>query len=276
MASVPYRTADATLARFGAVVARYGHSKLAIVRSFVMLAVLSLLGVSSCVAAVDQLQGGRSDGIVVNLAVGVIMCTAALGVIVRALRSRGLHLELRQHGLIRRARGAEVGMLWEDVAEVRISRRNVRRWERNACTLLATDRRRLELTDELSGIAEVCSRVEQENVRRQLPRALADVQAGRAVAFGPFAATRDGLSHRERLLPWKEVGGAAVVQGLLVIGDTTRGIRILPKRDGIIAWARHRYADVPNAAVLLALVEHSSGDSPEAAARRSSIRTRDN
>jgi len=259
MTSVPYRTADQTLERYGPVVARYGHSKLAMLRSVVVLVGLSLLGVPACTSAVDQLQSGRNNGLVVDLFVGAIACIAALGLIARTLRSRGLHLELRQHGLIHRARGVEVGVLWEDVAELRVSRRNIRRWERNACTLVATNGRRLELTDELTGIAEVCSRVEQENVRRQLPRALAGVHAGRAVAFGPFAVTREGLSHRERLLTWKEVGGAAVVKGLLAIGDATRGIRILPKHDGIIAWARQRYAEVPNAALLLTLVEHLAG-----------------
>jgi hypothetical protein len=257
MTSVPYRTAEQTLERFGAVVAQYRLSKLAVLRSVVFLVVLSAIAFTSCSSVVDQLQHDRL--IIAILVVGVVACTAALGVIVRALRSRGLDLELRQHGLVLRTRRGEVAMLWDDVAEMRVSRRNVRRWERNACTLLAADRRRLELTDELSGIAEVCSRVEQEIVRRQLPRALADVQAGRAVAFGPFAVTKDRLSHRERLLPWKEVGGAAIMEGRLVIGDATRGIRVLPKRDGIIAWARERYAEVPNAAVLLALMEHLAG-----------------
>jgi hypothetical protein len=256
MTNVPYRSADLKLERFGAVVAQHRHSKLAVLRSIAILVGLSVVGVTAWSSAVDLLESDRLDGIVVALVIGVIACTAALGVIVRALRSRGLHLELRQHGLIHRARGVEVGMLWEDVAELRVSRRNVRRWERNACTLLATNGRRLELTDELTGIADVCTRVEHENVRRQLPRALADVQAGRVVAFGPFVVTSDGLSHREHLLAWNEVGGAAVVQGFLVIGDATRGIRILPKRDGIIAWARERYAEVPNAAVLLAVVKH--------------------
>jgi len=258
MTSVPYRTAEQTLERFGAVVAEYGLSKVAVLRSVVFLIVLSAIAFTSCSSVVDQLQHDRL--IVATLVVGVIACTAVLGVIVRALHSRGLHVELRQLGLVHRTRAREVAMLWDDVAEMRVSRRNVRRWERHACTLLAADRRRLELTDELSGIAEVCSRVEQQIVRRQLPRALADVQARRAVAFGPFAVTRDGLSHRERLLPWKEVGGAAIVDGRLVIGDATRGIRLLPKRDGIIAWARERYAEVPNAAVLLALVERLAGN----------------
>jgi hypothetical protein len=254
--TVPYRSADVTLERFGAVVSRHGHSKLAVLRSVAIVVVLLLVGLSA-LASLASLEPG--EGIVAPFVILIIACTAAVSLVIRALGSRGVHLELRERGLIRRGRGGEVGMLWDDVIELRVSRRDVRRWLRDGCTLLAADGRRFALTDELSGMAGVCSRIEEESVRRQVPRVLADLDAGRGVAFGPFELTTDGIAYGARRLAWKEVGGATVVAGLIVIGDATRGIRILPKRGGLIAWARERYEEVPNAAVLLSVVERSAG-----------------
>lgn len=253
---VPYRSADVTLERFGAVVSRHGHSKLAVLRSVAIVVVLSLVGLSALASLASQEPG---EGTVAPFVILIIACAAAVALVVRALGSRGMHLELRERGLIRRARRGEVGMLWDDVIELRVSRRNVQRWVRDRCALLAADGGRLALTDELSGIAGVCSRIEGECARRQLPRVLSELDAGRAVAFGPFALTADGIAHGARRLTWKEVGGATVVAGLIVIGDATHGIRILPKRGGLIAWARERYEEVPNAAVLLTVVERSAG-----------------
>ncbi len=247
-----YRSADLTLERFGAVLERHGHSKLAVLRSVAMAVGLSLVGVSALVSLVWQ-DVDPVDGLVAFV-VGTVACTAAVAIVVRAFGSRGVQLELRERGLTLRARGRDVGMLWDDVVELRVSRRNVRRWLRDGCTLLAADGGRLALTDAVSGIAGVCSFIEGECAQRQLPRMLADLGAGRAVLFGPFALTTDGITHRDRRLTWKEVGGARVMTGLIVIGDATRGIRILPKGGGLIAWAMERYDEVPNAAVMLAVV----------------------
>jgi hypothetical protein len=49
--------------------------------------------------------------------------------------------------------------------------------------------------------------------------------------------------------------GAVVVGATIAVGNRSDGVRVLPKRDGIVAWAKEAYADVPNGAVLLALVE---------------------
>jgi hypothetical protein len=264
MTSGPFRTADSTFERFGAVIAQYGRSKLAVLRSAGLVIALCLIGLSAFTSTVDLLEGGEPERSVASLVVGVVTFAAAAAVIVRALGFRGLHLELRQHGLIRRVGGVEVGMLWEDVAELRVARRSIRRWTRWGCSLRSGDGRRLELTDQLARIAEVCSRVEHESVARLLPRVLTDLEAGRAVAFGPFVVTRNGVEHRERHLAWAKVAQARVMGRLLVIGDATNGIRVLPKRDGIMAWAPELYAEVPNAAVLLAVVKRlASGSSAD-------------
>ncbi len=138
--TVPYRSADVTLERFGAVVSRHGRSKLAVLRSVAIVVVLSLVGLSALASLASQEPG---EGIVAPFVILMIACTAAVALILRALGSRGVHRERR---LIRRARGGEVGMLWDDVIELRVSRRDVRRWLRDGCTLLAADGGRLALT----------------------------------------------------------------------------------------------------------------------------------
>jgi hypothetical protein len=260
MTPVPYRAADSGNERFGALVESYGRSKRAALRSVAIMGFLLLMGLEACLSSLDGLDDRAADTSVVGMLVGATALLVATFFARRMLALRGLRLELREHGLVYRVRRAETVMLWDDVSSVTVTRRNIRRWARDRCVLVARDGGRLVLSDPLQNIAALCSRVEEETVRRLLPRAMADLQAGHALAFGPFEVTKDGLAHASRGLAWNDVADALAMKGVLVVSDR-HGIRVLPKRDGIIAWAKAPCDQVPNAAVLLRLVQQLKGAS---------------
>lgn len=189
----------------------------------------------------------------------LISMGAALVLVVRTFRSRDLSLDLRELGFIRRAAGVETECLWDDVRDLRLTWRHIRRWRLDGCTVTLNDGRRIALTDELEDIREIRATVERECVSRLVRSSLAAIDAGRPVPFGPFVATREGLGHRQRELPWKDVQGAKILNTKIAVGDRTQGISLLPKRDGIVAWAQEPYEDVPNAAVMLAVVDRLKG-----------------
>ena len=259
MSAPPYRTAETDDVRLGALVRSYARSNFAVARSLLFMGALLIIGLQACPSSLGGLEDRPAGTLVIGVMVGATAFMAALAVGFRLITSRGSHLELREHGLAYRFRQAKVVMPWDDVVEVRVTRRSLHRLDQDRCVLVAKDRHRMELTDHLQDIAEICSRVEQESVRRLVPPALASLQAGRAVAFGPFEVTKGGLTHASRQLRWSDVADAVVARGFIVVGDTKRGIRVLPKRGGIIAWAKARYDEVPNAAVFLTLVKTLKG-----------------
>lgn len=258
MTPVPYRAADSSKERCGALIETYGRSKRAALRSVAIMIFLLVIGLNACLSSLDGLDDGAAETSVVGLLVSATVFLAVLLLGRRMFASRGVRLELREHGLVYRVLGAETVMLWEDLAQVTITRRNTRRWVRDRCVLVARDGGRVVLSDQLQGIAAICSKVEEETVRRQFPLAMADVQAGHALAFGPFQVTKERLAHASRGLAWNDVVDAVVMKGVFVVSDK-HGIRILPKRDGIIAWAKAPCGEVPNAAVLLRLVQQLKG-----------------
>jgi hypothetical protein len=257
-APVPYRSVDAELERLGSSTHEYRRSKLAIARAFLLASValtlsFSLLG--DVVAIVTRGSPNYLFPAMVSFPLGLVMAGFAVLLVGRALHPRGLSLDLRALGFIHRLRGVETVVLWEEVARIDVTWKSVRRFARDTCAVTTRDGRRVELTEQLAGIAEVRGVVERECTRCLLPVALKEIEAGRAVSFGPFVATSEGLAHGEDELDWEDVKGALIVRGMIAIGDTTDRVRVLPKRGGVVAWATAGYADVPNAAVLLALVE---------------------
>jgi hypothetical protein len=256
----PYRTAEALLERLGPSVRLYRRSKPALLRT---AAIVLLLLVPPLVTVASLLSGDAADddgGAVFVLVFGLISMGAALVLALRTFRSRDLSLDLRELGFIHRVGGVERELLWDDVRDLRLTWRDIRRWRRDGCTVTAKDGRRFALTDELEGIREIRAAVERECVSRLVRTSLAIIDAGSPVPFGPFVATREGLGHRHRDLPWKDVQGAMMVGAKIAVGERTQGIRVLPKRDGIVAWAQEAYEDVPNAAVMLAVVNRLGGE----------------
>jgi hypothetical protein len=254
----PYRAAGAVEPQLGTLVGSYTPSPLAGARSVVLFVVLLLLGISTLASTLGGLDNRPADTLVFGLLAGMACCLGAVGVAVRWRATRGMHLGVHEHGLTYCVGSRETVLLWDDLAEVRVTPTTIRRWF-GGCVLVDKDGNRMVLTSHLRGIDAIGSIVEQESVRRQVPRVLADLEAGRTVPFGPFAVSKAGLAHGSRELAWCDVAGATVDEDVIAIGDTTRGIRVLPKRGGIIAWAGASYDEVPNAAVLLALVQRLKG-----------------
>jgi hypothetical protein len=87
--------------------------------------------------------------------------------------------------------------------------------------------------------------IRRETTCRLLPLALQAYKVEGHVPFGKLAVSREGLSKGGRTVPWSDVGGV----------DVQNGVVLVRKRDGRRAWFGVRMGKVPNLYVYLALVE---------------------
>jgi hypothetical protein len=91
--------------------------------------------------------------------------------------------------------------------------------------------------------------VQNETHARMLPAALARLQAGESVDFGPFRMEPTGLAFHGHSVPWSEVGRVTVRQGKLLIDGVGAG--------GATATARLEVVD--NCHVFLSLLDQKLG-----------------
>ncbi|RCV54651.1 hypothetical protein DEF23_15575 [Marinitenerispora sediminis] len=92
--------------------------------------------------------------------------------------------------------------------------------------------------------------LEEGVTRAHLPRALAELSAGRPVGFGPVTATPHALAIDRTEIPWGEISGVTIEDGYLDI-----------KRTGKLFTTSQQVGYVPDFLVLVALVREYTGAS---------------
>jgi hypothetical protein len=199
----------------------------------------------------DEASVDHAGVFAVFMLVGGVAWIAMFGAAMLLISGRGERIDLHEQGLVRRGRRGEAVLLFDDVAEVRKSKHELDWLDR--CVVVGKDGTRVEITDRLVLFRRICDTVVHEVTRRQVARLLSDLQADRPVPFGPFVVTKEGLSHEGRQLLWSEVAGVVVGRGFIAVADVACGLRVLKGR--VVAWAKERYEDVPNAAAFVELVE---------------------
>jgi hypothetical protein len=103
--------------------------------------------------------------------------------------------------------------------------------------------------------------VHQGTLEFLVPRAEADLKAGRPVAFGPLAATPPGLACGDDFLIWDEMASIEVVGGRLVVG----------RRGAEAAWFDGPTWVIPNVHLLLNLIEARFFGGERAGGKRSRV-----
>jgi hypothetical protein len=262
--AAPYRTVDTLAERLGSSIRVHRRSASATV---VTLVIVAGLLVPPYILLANIVSGKTVPMTPFELFLAPTLCCVAIGLLVALFRARDLQLDLRTHGFVHRVRGVETGVPWEEVTGIAptVGIRHTARAGRFGYTITTKRGARIEIPHTFEGMPALSGVLETQCVRHLLPVALAEIEARGSVAFGPFSAARAGLSFDGRTLSWSDVKGAAVVRGMLAVGDKVNGIGVFAKRDGIVAWAKAPYVDVPDGPVLLALVEHCkrSGSSIE-------------
>ena len=132
-----------------------------------------------------------------------------------------------------------------------------------AYTIRRVDGKTFALTTELSNLALLGERLEDEVTRRLLPRAIATYKSGAPLYFGDIAVMPQGISARRggKLLAWDKIEN-------VTLNDATVSIH---RKGNSRDWETMDIAEVPNASIFKGIVdyilrEHARNQHPHIAA----------
>lgn len=245
-ATVDERAADEN-ASLGELVEEFGASR-TVRTQYVVIAFggFAVGAVITCVAWLSP-EGGNWG----NKLAGFIFLALG-GVFLWGLRRQeGLRVRVYERGLVYRRRGRERVFPWD---EVEAFGESASRYE-DALTglksgvgyvyrLRRSDGASVTLDNEVHGIARLGRIIREATGGRLVARTAEAVRGGGLAQFGEFVLTREGLTHKSKTLAWGEVGGVEFADGRLNVKD----------RAGR-KWASELHGFVPNAHVLVALIE---------------------
>lgn len=164
-------------------------------------------------------------------------------------RYGGSTFALHAGGIVAHLRGGTTVLRWEDVARwyaqvQRVAVNGVPARTVRIYRFVAADGREIKLMGVYERVDEIFARIEAELVRRKLPVATADFDAGTPLVFGPFVVSRDGISQKKRTIAWNDVESVGVSAGVLRVKG----------RHASFAAPYPKVADAP---ILLALYEQA-------------------
>jgi hypothetical protein len=88
--------------------------------------------------------------------------------------------------------------------------------------------------------------------RAQLPKAITSFDAGQTISFGSLTVNRDGITTRNRSLPWSQIKGARILAINAVVVE----------KSGVPPWWVFVAGRVPNYSLFVALVRAILARSP--------------
>jgi len=84
-------------------------------------------------------------------------------------------------------------------------------------TVQRVDGVEVRITQQFRNGMQLGTQIQREATSRLTPAALAAVNAGQTLQFGPFSVSRQGLATPKGLIPWNEVQQVSANRGLVVI-----------------------------------------------------------
>jgi len=235
------------LAQLGEPKAEFAVRGAGFVRKLVLAPLLIGAGLTLEVLLIGVLHIHHYD----LLLLGVVLVLSGVTLVVRAFRNRGLRVLVFPEGLVRLHRGEAQAFCWEEIDQVWQKKNEGAHWATRAWRGVLTlkvqtaDGRRLSFDDSLPRLAELAQILCRETLPFLRPQAEAACEAGNTLHFGKLRMSRQGLSQGKETLPWSDLQKIKV-----------NGVQLLIYKKG--KWTHSlncSLADVPNAHVLLALLE---------------------
>jgi hypothetical protein len=186
--------------------------------------------------------------------IGLVVAAPGLFIIGGAWLRRDLCVQVFADGLTRTQRGKTDVIPWDDVTAFWYSVTHHQQSGRTASTahvytVQRGDERKFVFKDTLANVEKLGQTIRNETVRRLLPRAIEDMNAGQTVPFGKLAISKEGITRGTETVPWDEVTNVRLSKGVVYV-----------EREGKRAnWATVTVAETPNVFVLIALVNQIVG-----------------
>ena len=207
-------------------------------------------------SATDELSFENADAAIfafVSGSVIALMALALLWVGIRGLvavyQHHGTTIYLYKEGFILAERSKNEIVRWEQVSAFwqSITRpyiNGISAKTRYFYRIQTRENRKYTFGDNVSDIAEMGQKLTREITRTLLPGVIAAYESGETVSFGKFRINKQGISERQKTLPWNRVERIEVETGRI----------LLKKRGQYLNWSNVLVAEIPNALVLVELV----------------------
>jgi hypothetical protein len=182
---------------------------------------------------------------------GGILLLVTGGAIFNALRE--YQVDIREQGFVYSTVFETVNVPWSDVTTVWQA---VRARQRNGPTTSATytvllkNKKKLVLDNERFKNAEgLGNTIQREVTRRLMPKYIGIMRAGGTAEFGRLSINKQGISNGVELIPWPQVKGVQVNNGIININIEGKWL----------AWSSIMTHEIPNLFIFLEMIDQAVG-----------------
>ncbi len=191
--------------------------------------------------------------------IGLGLIAAIMGVlsILHVLRNWKLAVHLYENGFEYTDQRGTQTVLWENVEGVR--QQVIRYYQYGFIpsgtsywiNLQAQNGSNFTLDNRFSKVKKLAQTVQERMANAQLPKYLADLEAGKRIEFGSLGFDQKGVYHFNKSLSWSEVGKV----------DFNSGCLVITKKGAWGSWLKASVAEIPNAVVFAVIAKRYLGGS---------------
>lgn len=233
------------VARFGAALGEYRSGFARILYGVGGLVMIGL-GVLSAFSGF----GADTGTLVALLLVGLLLAGLGGYMLWLVIASLGTRVQLFEGGFSATQMGKTTVASWGDVASItqqitRIRSYGIPVWTSHSYRLALTNGSKLRFTETIGKVGSMGETMQRQITQALTPRALEALRTGANLPFGKLSVNPMGISNGSETLPWGEISGVSIQNGVIVIGRQGKRLR----------WSSASVAKTPNVYVLLSLVD---------------------
>jgi uncharacterized protein DUF6585 len=211
-----------------------------------------LLGVLGVFLALSgPLGGGDLSSVIILLIFGLALVALGGYMLWLVIASWGTRVQLFQGGFSATQRGKTTVAAWGDVSSIiqRVVRIRyygiIPVWTSYNYWLTLTNGQKLHFTETVGKANKMGEAMQQQITNVLTPRAVEALRSGASLPFGKLSLSPMGISNGAETLPWNEVSGVTIQNGVIIVGKQGKRLR----------WASAPVGRTPNAYVFLSLVD---------------------
>jgi len=220
----------------GTPTAEYTRNTIGQALSLIVSAILTIMGVVTILHALSAALSGGSDALLF-FGLGLVYALPGALWFISTIRKRSLRVLVFPEGLSLTKGGKTEIIRWDDMEAVRQTiRKSQYTFTFYSCTVQLHDGSKYTFNNALRNVDQLISTIQQESTHRILSRVSEAYDAGQTIPFGKLSVSKAGISKGNNTLPWDQVKGVTVNNGVVTI----------KKQGSLFKWTSVTVAETPN------------------------------
>ncbi|MEO6390458.1 MAG: DUF6585 family protein [Pyrinomonadaceae bacterium] len=181
---------------------------------------------------------------------GLCALVGGISCVITYFQNRGGRVAIHENGVLIERKGKTLAATWDEIASVTESVEKMHMngqyvYDRYLYTIEKTNGETMAVNNLVSDVKRFGETVKRNTFARLYPQAVAKLDAGGNVSFGPLNLSADGLEAPGAKFTWSELSAVEIEGGQIEVKD----------RDGRSAF-RGNWAATPNAHLFVGLVQN--------------------